>query len=157
MPNACQILDIIHSSNYPFPFTLLPITLTLPFSIFPFHFPYYPFVYGYTVYLSTLYTVCILVYRAHGCLGAASVPPGHPPRAPGAPPWGGVPAQSLQPDPWPTLLVFASGFRSILMSVLGGLGVDLGSLLGVIFAPLGALVGLSWSQNRLRTVLSSKK
>ena len=52
---------------------------------------------------------------------------------------------------------FASKFMSILMSVLGCFGVDLGSLLGVIFAPFGALVGLSWSQDRLRTVLSSKK
>ena len=72
-------------------------------------------------------------------------------------PGGGVPAQSLRTDPCPTPLVFASKFMSILMSVLGRFGLDLGSLLGVIFAPFGALVGLSWSQNRLRTILSSKK
>ena len=52
---------------------------------------------------------------------------------------------------------FASKLMSILISIFGRFGVDLGSLLGVIFAHLGALVGLSWSQNRLRTVLSSKK
>ena len=45
----------------------------------------------------------------------------------------------------------------ILMSILGRYGVDLGSLLGVIFAPLGAFFGPSWSRNRLRTDLSSKK
>ena len=79
------------------------------------------------------------------------------PRAPGAPPWGGVPAQSLRADPWPTVLVFALKFKSIWISVLDRFGIDLGSLLGVIFVPFGALVGLSWSQNRLRTILSSKK
>ena len=36
-------------------------------------------------------------------------------------------------------------------------GVDLGSVLGVIVGPFGALVGQSWSQSCLRTVLTSKK
>ena len=45
----------------------------------------------------------------------------------------------------------------ILISILDRLGVDLGSVLGVIFGPFGALVGQSWSQSRLRTVLTSKK
>ena len=45
----------------------------------------------------------------------------------------------------------------ILISILNRLGVDLGSLLGVIFAPLGALFGPSWVRNRFRIVLSSKK
>ena len=41
--------------------------------------------------------------------------------------------------------------------VLGRFGVDLGPLLGVIFGHVGAFFGPSWSQNRLRTVLTSKK
>ena len=52
---------------------------------------------------------------------------------------------------------FALKFMSILMSIFGRFGVDLEPLLGVIFGPFGALFGLSWSRNRLRTVLSSKK
>ena len=43
------------------------------------------------------------------------------------------------------------------MSIVDRLGVDLGSVLGVIFGRFGALVGQSWSQSRLRTVLTSKK
>ena len=42
------------------------------------------------------------------------------------------------------------------MSIWGRFGIDLGSLLGVIFAPLGAFFGPSWARNRLRTVSSSK-
>ena len=45
----------------------------------------------------------------------------------------------------------------ILTSIFDRLGVDLGSVLGVIFGRFGALVGQSWSQDRLRTVLTSKK
>ena len=37
----------------------------------------------------------------------------------------------------------------ILMSICDGLGADLGSVLGVIFGHFGALVGQSWSQDRL--------
>ena len=43
------------------------------------------------------------------------------------------------------------------MSIFDRLGVDLGSVLGVIFGRFGALIGQSWSQSRLRTVLTSKK
>ena len=43
---------------------------------------------------------------------------------------------------------------SFLMSIFDRLGVDLGSVLGVIFGRFGALVGPSWSQDRLRTVLN---
>ena len=46
---------------------------------------------------------------------------------------------------------------SILMSMFDRLGVDLGFVLGVIFGHFGALVGQSWSQSRLRTILTSKK
>ena len=46
---------------------------------------------------------------------------------------------------------------TILTSIFDRLGVDLGSVLGVIFGHFGALVGQSWSQSRLRTVLTSKK
>ena len=43
----------------------------------------------------------------------------------------------------------ASFFMSILTSIFDRLGVDLGSVLGVIFGRFGALVGQSWSQDRL--------
>ena len=39
----------------------------------------------------------------------------------------------------------------------GSFWVDLGSLLGVIFGHVGAFFGPSWSRNRLRIDLSSKK
>ena len=48
-------------------------------------------------------------------------------------------------------------FMTILTSIFDRLGIDLGSVLGVIFGRFGALVGQSWSQSRLRTVLTSKK
>ena len=48
-------------------------------------------------------------------------------------------------------------FMTILTSIFDRLGVDLGSVLGVIFGRFGALIGQSWSQDRLRTVLTSKK
>ena len=38
---------------------------------------------------------------------------------------------------------------TILMSIFDRLGVDLASVLGVIFGRFGALVGQSWSQDRL--------
>ena len=158
---------------YPLPIFPLPFVPCILYTLIPLY-PVYCILYPlHTVYCThvhcILYNVyCILVYlyncillltfyRAYGCLGAAPVPCGPPPRAPGAPPWGGSRPQSTKPNPWPTLLVFASKFRSILMSVWGRFGVDLGPLWGVIFAPFGALVALSWSQNRLRNVLSSKK
>ena len=40
---------------------------------------------------------------------------------------------------------------------MGRFGIDLGSLFGIIFGHVGAFFGPSWSRNRLRTVLSSKK
>ena len=57
------------------------------------------------------------------------------------------PTQSVDHDA-PGLL-HASFFVSILMSFFDRLGVDLGSVLGVIFGRFGALVGQSWSQDRL--------
>ena len=95
--------------------------------------------------------------RAHECLGACPVVPGPPPWAPWGASLGGVPAQSVKVNPCPALLVFASKFISILMSILGRFGVDLGPLLGNIFGHVGAFFGPSWSQNRLQTDLSSKK
>ena len=64
-------------------------------------------------------------------------------------PGGGVPAQCLFARTGPALLVFVSFFMLILMSIFDRLGVDLGSVLGVIFGRFGALVGQSWSQDRL--------
>ena len=55
-----------------------------------------------------------------------------------------------------TRMSFA-GSALVLIQLLVRLGVILGSVLGVIFAHVGALVGQSWSQDRLRTVLTSKK
>ena len=81
---------------------------------------------------------------------------GVPGRLPGAP-WGGVPAQCLRVRTTSALLDLASFFMTILTSIFDRLGVDLGSVLGVIFGRFGALVGQSWSQSRLRTVLTSKK
>ena len=87
--------------------------------------------------------------------------PGPPPLGPwGASrgvPGGGVPTQCLRPRTGWALLVLASFFMSILTSIFDRLGVDLGSVLGVIFGRFGALIGQSWSQDRLRTVLTSKK
>ena len=96
-----------------------------------------------------------------GCLGGRSrgawaASPGSLGRLPGAP-WGGVPAQCLRPVGRRAPLELASKITSILMSIFGRFGVDLGSLLGVIFAPLGASFRLSGCRNPLRTVLSSKK
>ena len=87
--------------------------------------------------------------------------PGPPPLGPwgtsqGAP-RGGVPAESLRVVGRRAPLGFASKIMSILMSIFGRLGVHLGSLLGVIFGHVGAFFGPSWSRNRLRTDLSSKK
>ena len=83
--------------------------------------------------------------------------PGPPPLGPWGASQGGVPDQCLRLRTCPALLVLASFFMTILMSIFDRLGVDLGSVLGVIFGHFGALVGQSWFQNRLRTVLTSKK
>ena len=78
------------------------------------------------------------------------------PGVPEAPPWGGVPAQCLRVVGRRAPLELASKIMSILMSIFGRFGVDLGSLLGVIFGHVGAFFGPSWSRNRLRIDLSSK-
>ena len=79
--------------------------------------------------------------------------PGPPPLGPwGASrgvPGGGVPEQCLRAVSWTALLVLASFFISILKSNFDRLGVDLGSVWGVIFGHVRALVGQSWSQDRL--------
>ena len=87
--------------------------------------------------------------------------PGPPPLGP----WGasqGVPGGGSRPNvcgpevgrpSW----IWHRFFMTILTSIFDRLGVDLGSVLGVIFGHFGALVGQSWSQSRLRTVLTSKK
>ena len=58
---------------------------------------------------------------------------------------------------WLSPLGFRIVFSLDFDSIVDRLGVDLGSVLGVIFGHFGALVGQSWSQSRLRTVLTSKK
>ena len=79
--------------------------------------------------------------------------PGPPPLGPwGASqglPGGAVPAQCLRVRSGRALLDLASFFVTILTSIFDRLGVDLGSVLGVIFGRFGALVGQSWSQDRL--------
>ena len=96
-----------------------------------------------------------------GAWEGGPVGPGPPPLGPwGASrgvPGGGVPAQCLRVNDRHAPLELASKIMSILMSIFGRFGVDLGSLLGVIFGHVGAFFGPSWSRNRLRTVLSSKK
>ena len=49
-----------------------------------------------------------------------------------------------------------SKFLLTLVSFFGRFGVGIGSVLGVVFGPFGALVGPSWSQSPLRTDISSK-
>ena len=88
-----------------------------------------------------------------GCLGCSPGPLG---RVPGGSQVG-FPAESLQAVGGYASCGFALKIMSILMSIFGRLGVDLGSVLGVIFGPFGTLVGQSWSQDRLRSVLTSKK
>ena len=168
VPNACQISSLnpppITLSQLPyFPSTLVACildTVYLVCTLIPCILGIYPCtLYTVPCILYTLYNCILLLIfdRPQRCLGAAPVPCGPLPRVPGAPPWGGSRHQSTRVNPTHAHLVFASKFISILMSVLGRFAVDLGSLLGVHFAPFGALVGLSWSQNRLRSVLSSKK
>ena len=77
---------------------------------------------------------------------------GRLPWAPGEPPrgsQGGSPAQCLRVVGGRALLVFASKFMSILMSMFGRFGIDLGSLLELIFGHVGAFFGQSWYRNRL--------
>ena len=88
--------------------------------------------------------------------GAWAASPGSLGRLPGAP-RGEFPAQCLRPVGGRAPLELASKIMTILTSIFDRLGVDLGSVLGVIFGRFGALVGQSWSQDRLRTVLTSKK
>ena len=71
--------------------------------------------------------------------------PGPPPLGP----WGGDPAQCPRARTGKALLALASFFMRILMSIFDRLGVDLGSVLGVIFGHVGTLVGQSWSQDGL--------
>ena len=78
------------------------------------------------------------------------------PRAPGAPPRGGSPAQTTRPTFPHTTYSACPKSMSILITIFDRFGLDLGSLLGVIFGHVGAFFGPSWSRNRLRTVLSSK-
>ena len=86
--------------------------------------------------------------------------PGSPPLGPwgasqGAP-RGGFPTQTTRVTFPCRAFEFASKFMSILMSIFDLFGLDLGSLLGVIFGHFGAFFAPSWSRNRLRAVLSSK-
>ena len=73
---------------------------------------------------------------------------------------GGGPGPKLQGSIPPTSpcrpFEFASKFMSMLISIFGRFGLDLGPLLGVIFGHVGAFFGPSWSRNRLRIYLSSK-
>ena len=82
--------------------------------------------------------------------------PGPPPWAP----WGASLGGGPDPNSPGRFLASPLGFRivfiSILTSIFDRLGVDFGSVLGVIFGRFGALVGQSWSQDRLRTVFTSK-
>ena len=93
-----------------------------------------------------------------GCLsrGAWAASPGLLGCLPGAP-WGGVPAQSTRARTWRTPLGIASKLMSISISIFDRFGLHLGCLLGVMLGHFGALVGPSWSWDRLRTILSSKK
>ena len=80
---------------------------------------------------------------------------------PGPPPLGSSDASQGLPGGGPGPMSagrfeLASKIMSILMSTFGRFGIDLGSLLGVLFGHVGAFFGPSWSWNRLRTVLSSK-
>ena len=85
---------------------------------------------------------------------------GRLPWVPGAPPRG---CPGGRPDPMsadqksPSPLGFGIVFYDDFDIIFDRLGVELGSVLGVIFGRFGALVGQSWSQSRLRTVLTSKK
>ena len=72
-------------------------------------------------------------------------------------PGGGSRAQTTRTTLTHRPFGFASKFMSILMSIFDRFGIDLGSVLRVMFGHLGALVGQSWSQSRLRTILISKK
>ena len=83
--------------------------------------------------------------------------PGPPPLGPWGGSLGGGPGPMSAAQNSSNPLRFGIVFYIDFGSIFDRLGVDLGSVLGVIFGHFGALVGQSWSQNRLRTVLSSKK
>ena len=82
---------------------------------------------------------------------------GPPPLGPWGASQGGFRPQSTVANPGRPDSLLASKFGSILVSVLGPFGVYLEPFLEVHFGLFGDLVGLSWAQNRLRSVLSSKK
>ena len=106
----------------------------------------------------------ICLERSHGCLGAwegGPVGPGPPPLGPwGASqglPGGGSRPQTTRTTSPPRPFEFASKVISICILIFHRFGVDLGSLSGVIFGHVGVFFGPSWSRNRLRIDLSSKK
>ena len=79
---------------------------------------------------------------------------------PGTTPWGGISTQCLRVRTGQKVaspLGFGIVFYDDFDVDFGRLGVDLGSVLGVILDRFGTLVGQSWSQDRLRTILTSKK
>ena len=79
------------------------------------------------------------------------------PWIPGAPPGGGSRPQTTRTTSGTRTLEFVFKLMSILVSIFDRFGIDLGSLLGLILGHVGAFFGQSWSWNRLRTDLSSKK
>ena len=83
--------------------------------------------------------------------------PGPPPLGP----WGGSLGGGPDPMSAGQNLARPLGFGIVFYDDFdvdfGRLGVDLGSVLGVILDRFGTLVGQSWSQDRLRTILTSKK
>ena len=105
----------------------------------------YTYIHSIHIYIYTFYT-SLIIYDL------LEVPPGAP--------WGGPPAQTTPNSKcarWRSWAFSSLKTMSFLMSIFGRLGLDLGSLLELIFGHVGALVGQSWSQSRLRTVLTSKK
>ena len=151
-PSSHQLIDSTHQPINPSTHRLIdqPSTLIpLPSSLYP--------------QPSTLIVECINVYRTSLIIYDFLEVPcglGRLPWVPGASPGG-----SLGGGPGPMSAgqksVSPLGFRIVFcidfVSIFDRLGVDLGSVLGVIFGHFGALVGQSWSQSRLRTVLTSKK
>ena len=165
-PSACQIVDItshqlINPSTHQLinPSTHQSINPSSPQPINSSHQPIKPSTHQPTslipdMSLCMYFVMC--VERAHGCLEAwegGPVVPGPPPLGP----WGasrGLPGADPGPmsacRTWRALLGFASKFMSILMSIFGRVGVDLGSLL---WGHVGVFFGLSLSRNRFRSVL----
>ena len=79
------------------------------------------------------------------------------PWAPGAPPWGGVRAQTTRTSYWHAPLVFALKPMTILTLIFDRFGVDLGPVLGPCWGGSGSFVGPNCSPDRVRIVLSSRK